>query len=76
MKSDRNFLTSLFDPEFVPTALKVALVVGSLLFTINHSAALLKKQMTRDRWIAGILTYVVPYVVNIHGQFTSRSRRS
>lgn len=76
MKSDRNLLTSLFDPEFVLTALKVSLVVGSLLFVINHSAALLKKQMTRDRWISGIVTYLVPYVVNIQGQFTSRSRRS
>jgi hypothetical protein len=75
MKSVRSFLTSLVDREFVPTALKVALVVGSLLFAINHGSALPNQQMTRDRWISGILIYLVPYVVNIHGQYISRSRR-
>lgn len=76
MKSTKDFLKSLFDPEFSPTALKVAGVVGSLLFAINHGVALFNQQMTRDRWISGSLTYLVPYIVNIHGQFTSRSRRS
>jgi hypothetical protein len=56
------------------TALKVALVVGSALFVINHGAAFVKGQMNRDRWICASLTYLVPYIVNIHGQYISRLR--
>ncbi len=59
----------------MPTALKVSAVVGSLLFTINHGSALLKGQMNRDRWISAALTYLVPYVVSIHGQCISRIRK-
>ncbi|NEP47338.1 MAG: hypothetical protein F6K65_00175 [Moorea sp. SIO3C2] len=57
----------------MPTALRVALVVGSLLFVINHGSALLQGQMTQQRWISAGLTYMVPYLVNIHGQYTIRS---
>lgn len=74
MKSIQQFGSSLFDPEFIPTGVKVALIVGSLLFTINHGPALLKQEMNRQRWISGLLTYLVPYVVNIHGQYTMRSK--
>lgn len=60
----------------MPTAFKVAVVVGSLLFVINHSAALIQGTMTRDRWIAATITYLVPYFVNIHGQYISSSRKN
>ncbi|NET84064.1 MAG: hypothetical protein F6J94_19725 [Moorea sp. SIO1F2] len=59
----------------MPTALRVALVVGSVLFVINHGSAILQRQMNRERWISGGLTYIVPYLVNIHGQYTIRSRQ-
>jgi hypothetical protein len=65
---------SLFDKDLMPTALKVSVVVGSILFTINHGSALVKGQMNRERWISGGLTYLVPYFVSIHGQFVSRTR--
>ncbi|NEN98521.1 MAG: hypothetical protein F6K50_24310 [Moorea sp. SIO3I7] len=49
----------------MPTALRVALVVGSVLFVINHGSALLKGQMNRERWISGGLTYIVPYLLTL-----------
>lgn len=70
----RQYFASLFDHRFMPTAFKVALVVGSLLFLINHGWALLHGQMTPVRWASGGLTYFVPYMVNIHGQYISQSR--
>ncbi|WP_421654415.1 nitrate/nitrite transporter NrtS [Leptothermofonsia sp. ETS-13] len=70
-----DFWSSLFNPNFVPTALKVALFVGTVLLLINHGHALLQGQMSRDRWISAVLTYCVPYIVNIHGQFVSASRK-
>lgn len=72
----KEFAKALFDSKLAPTALKVSLIVGSILFTINHGAALAKGKMTRSRWLSGLITYVVPYSVNIHGQYISRSRSS
>lgn len=72
----REFSKALLDTTLAPTALRVALVVGSLLFTINHGAALAKGEMNRMRWFSGLITYMIPYSVNIHGQFKSRSRCS
>jgi hypothetical protein len=75
MKELTEFARSLVDPELVPTAIKVSLVVGSILFAINHGSAVMQGTMKRDRWISAGLTYLVPYMVNIHGQFISRNRR-
>jgi len=71
----REYGASLVNPKFVATGLKVALVVGSILFAINHGHALLKGQMSRDRWISAVLTYCVPYLVSVHGQYMSDVRR-
>ena len=74
MQSVITFLKALLDPEFMPMAVRVAAVVGTILFAINHGSAVIQRQMTRDRWISGLLTYGVPYSVNIHGQLVSRQR--
>lgn len=74
MKGIRGYLASLFDKEFIPTGCKTALFVGSLLFLINHGPAVLQGNMSRDRWISGALTYLMPYLVNVYGQYASRSR--
>jgi hypothetical protein len=74
MKPVKEFCSCLVDKKMMPTAIKVALVVGSVLFMINHGVALLQGQMNRDRWISASVTYIVPYIVNIHGQYISRSR--
>ncbi|MBF2077388.1 MAG: nitrate/nitrite transporter NrtS [Synechococcales cyanobacterium T60_A2020_003] len=71
MKSICLFIQNLTNPEFALTGLKVACVVGTLLFALNHGHALLSGTMTRDRWISALLTYCVPYIVNVHGQYTS-----
>ena len=75
MKPVREFGLCLFDKELMPTALKVSVVVGSILFAINHGSALVKGQMNRERWVSAGLTYLLPYTVNIHGQYISRTRK-
>lgn len=57
-------------------AVRVALVVGSILFTINHGAAVAKGEMTKGRWISAALTYCVPYAVSVHGQYIAQRRRA
>lgn len=76
MKSVKGFFASLFGKDFMAVAFKVAVVVGSVLFAINHGLALLKGEMSRDRWISAGLTYLIPYLVNIRGQYVNRSRQS
>lgn len=74
INSMKEFLLCLVDKKLMPTGLRVAAIVGSLLFVINHGSALINGRMTRDRWISAGLTYAVPYMVNIHGQYVSRTR--
>lgn len=68
----KGYLAALGDRKFAQTGLKVAAIVGSILFVINHGSALLSQQMTKERWFSALLTYLVPYAVNIHGQFVSQ----
>jgi hypothetical protein len=76
MRKIKNFSQAWIDRRFRPTAIRVAVVVGSLLFTINHGSAVWQGKMTSDRWISSFLTYLVPYTVSIHGQFVARSRHN
>ena len=74
MRAIREYLQCLTNPTMTPTALRVALVVGSLLLLINHGSAIMGHRMSGERWLAAILTYLVPYAVNIHGQYISRPK--
>lgn len=74
-KAIKTYYACLTDSSMGPTALKVSLVVGSLLFAINHGSSLMSRNMSRDRWISGGLTFVVPYLVSIHGQCSGHSQR-
>jgi hypothetical protein len=74
MKSIRDYIVSLWDPEFIPTGLKTALFVGSLLFIINHGPALLRGEMTHERWTSVIVTYAMPYLVSVYGQYSYRRK--
>ena len=74
MNAIKEYLGSLFDQEFMPTGLKTALVVGSLLFLINHGAAFWRGEMNHERWISALLSYLMPYLVNIYGQHAYRRK--
>jgi hypothetical protein len=50
-------------PSIVRRAIKVSIVVGTLLVLINHVPALLQGDITRFRLFQIGLTYVVPYCV-------------
>jgi len=76
MERIKGYIASLFDPEFISTGLKTALFVGSLLFLINHGPALLRGEMSRERWISVLLTYAMPYLVNVYGQYSYRLKLS
>lgn len=55
------------------TAMRVALFVGTVLFSINHGSALVNDEMSPTRWASGLITYLVPFTVSIHGQSSRRT---
>jgi hypothetical protein len=59
-------VNSLLNKEMLITAIKVVLVVDSLLFMINHGSAFCSGKMNGDRWLSAGLSYLVLYGVNIH----------
>lgn len=61
------------DAGRVRRAVRVALLVGTLLFAINHGPALVSGAMTFSRWVSAGLTYLVPFIVNLHGQIHGRA---
>lgn len=74
MKVLKGYIVSLLEPEFIPTGLKTAAFVGTLLFLINHGNAFVRKEMTGDRWISVAATYAMPYLVNVYGQYSYRRK--
>ena len=60
----KSFFNLCFTPSIVRRALLTALVVGAILIAINHGDAILRGQMTADRWWKAALTVLVPYLVS------------
>lgn len=54
------------------SALKVALVVGTVLLLINQYDALFSS--AEIRWLPAILTYCVPFVVFLLGQRSAKAK--
>jgi hypothetical protein len=64
----KEIAIAIAQPQMRGVAIRVALVIGSVLFAINHGSAVFNGKMSRDRWISAALTYIVPFCVSIHGQ--------
>jgi len=59
-----SFLSTALAPNVVRPAVKIALVVGTVLVLINHGSALLQGQLESARLVQILLTYCVPYCVS------------
>ena len=70
-----GFCQAWVSPVFRSIALKVSLIVGSVLFLVNHGSAVLEGEMTNERWLSATVTYLVPYTVSVHGQYIAKLRR-
>jgi hypothetical protein len=58
-------LSMAFEPAIVRRGLISAVVVGTLLITINHGAAILEGDVSTVRLEQIVLTALVPYVVSV-----------
>lgn len=56
------------------TTIRIALVVGTVLFAINHLDVVLDGRATTATWVKGAMTYVVPFVVSNLGVLTAARR--
>ncbi len=64
MFSKSTFLQIAFSRQVVLNALRVSLVVGSILVLINYGAALINLTLSFEIVTKILLNYVVPYCVS------------
>ena len=62
--SQDSWITLALQPATIRRALMYAVIVGSILLTINHGDAILRGDLPSDRLARMGLTVLVPYVVS------------
>jgi hypothetical protein len=60
----RDWLALAIQPSVVKRSLKYAFIVGLLLILINHSDAILRRDVSFSRLVRMLLTVLVPYTVS------------
>lgn len=63
----RLFIKHACDPVCIKRSVKVALVVGTVLFLINHFDEFIKGTLNATNVFQICLTYMVPYFVSTFG---------
>lgn len=63
-----------FRPHLVRTV-RIAIIVGTLLFAINQLDVVLRGQATATTWCKVALTYLVPFCVANYGVYVATRRR-
>jgi hypothetical protein len=64
--TQNGFLSLAFSPGVVKSAVKVSLLVGTILALINHGEAILALSLPRENLVQILLTYLVPYCVSTY----------
>jgi hypothetical protein len=62
--ADQSFFSIARSRMVVTRAIKVAIIVGTILAFINHGHNILSMSLTGQDWFKVILTYLVPYSVS------------
>ena len=70
-----NFFNIALSAEVLPRAIKVALVVGTLLAAINHADALVDGTFALKNFIQVVLSYLVPYGVSTYSSVGAIQQR-
>ena len=61
-----KYINIALQPEVFSTALKISLLVGTILALINHSPAIFSLSLSKQNVFQIILTYLVPYGVSTY----------
>lgn len=65
-ETSTTFLDLTLSKKVARSALKVSILVGTLLALINHGAAFVNMEFSTDRIAQVLLTYLVPYCVSTY----------
>lgn len=65
-QDSERFLDLALRPKVMKAALKISLIVGTILVMINHGNAILNLDIQTERLIQIGLTYLVPYCVSTY----------
>lgn len=60
----RSFIALAFSSEIMQSAVKVALLVGTMLALINHGDKIMAISLTNQDFLKILLSYMVPYGVS------------
>lgn len=63
-------------PQHLRSTIRITLVIGTVLFAINHLDVVLSGRASLATWVKGAVTYVVPFVVSNLGVLTATRERS
>jgi hypothetical protein len=61
-------------PPYLKKTIRIALIVGAILFTINHLDTVIRGRATAATWIKGALTFLVPFCVSNLGILVATRR--
>lgn len=75
-RHNQRWFELIKDRSIAKRALKVALVVGTLLTLINHGPSLLEYQLTSRHYLQIALTYLVPYLVSTYSAVSARLEKN
>jgi hypothetical protein len=73
--SIRVFLKYTFEGDTLSRSIKIALVVGSILATINHVQDILSGQLSWHWIVPMLVTYLVPFSTATFGQVQGKRQR-
>ncbi len=62
--AEPTFLQAALSPQVLPRAIRVALIVGTLLMLINYGDKLWAMSLSSEDMLKITLTYIVPYGVS------------
>ncbi len=62
--SRQSFLSLAFSRAVVPRAIRVSLLVGTILAVINHGDKIVALSLSSEDVVKVLLTYLVPYAVS------------
>lgn len=71
----RSWLTDACEPPVARRAVRVALVVGTVLVAINHGDRILRGTLDALAWAKIALTYCVPYCVSTYSAVSALRAR-
>ena len=71
----RSLISYCLERATLLFALKLALVVGTILALINHGQAIITGHLTFDQLIPMLITYCVPFSVSMYSQVQGKRER-